>query len=217
MANGYDLGATPPPPGEVVTQMAGRGEPGMGGMLGAATNELSMLGQAEMSARIQQAEPLLIDLARQVQALAPDVNNLLTRFRGKVAPQSQVPQELPPSPGAAPAPGVGSMLPPGGAAAATPPPVPATPGGAIPSPAVAPAGAQATPTREGLMGLVQQIELLLPQIAAADPTLSADIQFFIARLRDEVPKAVEAQNTGTTQNLTPPPTDEMLTKIPVVA
>ena len=108
MANGYDLGATPPPPAETVAQLQrgavpGQGGGAMGGLFANAANQLSMQGQAELSANIARVEPLLTELARQAPGLAPDVNNLLTRLRGKSSAESEMAPELPPPTPAAPA------------------------------------------------------------------------------------------------------------------
>lgn len=75
----------------------------------------------------------------------------------------------------------------------------------------APGGVMPVSTTGGLMGLVQQAEMVLPQIASNDPSVAPDIQFFVARMREEVPKVLKGENPS----LTPPPTDEMMKSMPV--
>src|ERR1043166_5912200 len=56
---------------------------------------------------------------------------------------------------------------------------------------------------QGVTGIAMQLEVQLPAISSIDPTLAPQIQYFIAKMRDEVPK-VDAMLT---QNKTTAPTD----------
>lgn len=200
-----DIGMPPPPPSDVTAQMNQPSpmisEGGPGGMYGVQSLQIGM----ENTKRIMQLSPLLTELAKQVPALAPDINGLTIRLQGRM--QGATPMAgtsaLPPPPGA---------MPPGGA----PPFAMGAPGAMPPNPAMGPMGpmgampAAPVPTTAGVMGIAQQIELLLPQIATTDETLAPDINFFVARMREEVPKVIQ----GEQQDLTPPPTDQMMNKLP---
>lgn len=260
MASPIDVGMSPPPSTDVVSQMrptpgAEQASPlgggsGLGGMFGNQT----IMSSLETTKLIIQVAPLLVELAKMVPALAPDIGALAVRMKGRL---SGAPSGTPPDviggggqPGA-PAPQPGTPLPPGGpqpGAGVLPPPpaqpeaAPATPavqppapyafgapgappispagaptgqpppvGGMVPPPGAIPQGAP-VPTAAGVMGIVQQLELALPEIATKDASLAPDIQFFVARMREEVPKVIEGQ---TANNMTPPPTDQMLNRIPV--
>lgn len=141
-------------------------------------------------------ENLLSDLARDVPALAPDVDVLSTRLKAVTGPAAPAPPE-----GGAP-PG---LLGPGGPEGA-PGPVPGTeglpapiPGGpgqgpgfgnAVMGPEQVP---QSSPQPSG--GVLQkavQLELRLFKLAGKNPDLAQDIQFFVVRMREQVPKVHES-------------------------
>lgn len=230
-----DVGMTPPPPSDVGAMMK-PGPSDLGGMFGSMQGTQSMQATLEASAQIQQVAPLILEIARMVPALAPDAaglaQRLSARLQGQQLPPGQAgqpagplsPQVAQPGQGAAqpaPVPPPGLMPPDTGGGAPLPPEAAMgapTPGVGIqsagggfapaapPSPNVMPVA-----TTGGLMGLVQQAEMILPSIASADPSIAPDIQFFVARMREEVPKVIQGENPS----LTPPPTDEMMKSLPV--
>jgi len=188
----------------------------------------------EASARMTQVAPILLEIARMVPALAPDAQALGVRLASRVQGQQAPPGpssggSLSPSgpmAGGAPpmspgSPAAGLPPPPPGAGAAPPPEamsplsVPGVAAGIDGGIGMAPPAGPPIPntTSSGLMGYVQQAEVMLPQIAAADPSVAPDIQFFVARMREEVPKVVRGERSG----FNPPPTDEMLQSLPVTA
>lgn len=229
-----DVGMTPPPPSDVGAMMK-PGPSDLGGMFGSMQGSQSMQSSLEASAQIQQVAPLLLEIARMVPALAPDAAGLVQRLgarlqgqqlppgdmgqpSGPLSPQvaqpGQGPQPVPvPPPGLIPPPEMGGALPPeaGPPMPMGPPPpgIQAAGGGFAPAPPMGPV--MPVSTTGGLMGLVQQAEMMLPAIASADPSIAPDIQFFVARMREEVPKVVQ----GESPSLTPPPTDEMMKSLPV--
>lgn len=200
-----DIGMPPPPPTEVQAQMTNPPAPvissgGPGGMYGLE----SVMAGMDVTKRIMQLSPLLTELAKQVPALAPDINGLTIRLQGRMQ-------------GANPMAGTSALpVPPGTPMAgggAPPPFAMGAPGATPPNPAMASLGpmpAAPVPTSAGVMGIAQQIELILPQIATSDPTLAPDVNFFVARMREEVSKVIQGQPT----ELTPPPTEQMMNRLP---
>lgn len=80
--------------------------------------------------------------------------------------------------------------------------------GPVPPPAPMPQ----TGGTSGAMDLAMQIEMVLPKIAAKDATLGPDVQYFVAKMRQEVPKAVQGGNANVPSAA---PTDEMLKRLPI--
>lgn len=168
-----------------------------GGAPPAATNP-------DLTQKIQQVQPLLTTVARQVPALGPDVDRLNVELQSRMG---GLPAALA---------GLAGGPPPPAASAGAGPPVPAAgpvgPGG---SPPPGPPSMPAAPSTGGAMDTAMQIEMQLPPIGKEDPTLMPFIQGFIARMREEVPKVVQ----GDTEAVSPPPqvapNDSMLSKIPV--
>lgn len=221
-----DVGMTPPPPSDVGAMMK-PGPSDLGGMFGSMQGANSIQSSLEASQQIMQVAPLILEIARMVPALAPDAaglgQRLAARMQGQQVPPGQMgqpsgplsPQVAPPGAQPAPIPPPG-LVPPTdmGApmdAGAMPPPMGIQSAGMGISPALPPGPAMPVATTGGLMGLVQQAEMILPQIAANDPSVAPDIQFFVARMREEVPKVLQGQNPS----LTPPPSDEMMKSMPV--
>jgi hypothetical protein len=77
------------------------------------------------------------------------------------------------------------------------------------------------PQEQGIMDVAMQLEVLLPSIGADDPELLKDVQYFIARMREEVPKVASGDNAvdqfEALQRSSPAPTNEMLRSLPVNA
>jgi len=232
-----DVGMTPPPPSDVGAMMKS-GPSDLGGMFGSMQGAQSMQSTLEASAQIQAVAPLILEIARMVPALAPDAAGLAQRLSarlqgqqlppgqggqpaGPLSPQIATPGQGAAQPAPVPPPGLippgAEPLPPEAAAAGAPGPVPPPMGiqsagvGFAPAPPMGPAAPMPVSTTGGLMGLVQQAEMILPAIASADPSVAPDIQFFVARMREEVPKILQ----GESPSLTPPPTDEMMKAMPV--
>ena len=165
-------------------------------------------------------EGLMSDLARDVPALAPDVDLLLTKLKSTMPanlPAPPGPQAaLPPDPVGLPSPEAGGLT---GEAPPGPSPVPfgadQRPGpGALPGPqSAAPLGGpgpggplgmgsavmgpeqvpNASPQPAG--GVLQkavQLELKLFRLAGKNPDIAPDIQYFVVRMREQVPKVHES-------------------------
>lgn len=201
------------PPPEVLAQMqpAEQAPPGMGGAL--APPQAGPPGDPDML----MIEGLMSDIARDVPALAPDVDLLLTKLKASMPanlPAPPGPQgELPPEPVGLPSPEAGGLT---GEAPPGPSPVPfgadQRPGpGALPGPqSAAPEGPggplgmgsavmgpeqvpNASPQPAG--GVLQkavQLELKLTRLVGKNPDIAPDIQYFIVRLREQVPKVHES-------------------------
>lgn len=135
---------------------------------------------------------------------------------------------MPPNP-MAPAPMAGGGGPPPGMGAGMPPPapnmggMPLDPGMGSSFPPPGPAGPPALPPipqERGLMDVAMDLEVLLPSIGADDGTLLPDIQYFVARMRDEVPKVISGDTDDQYAALskhTGVPTDASLRSLPVMA
>lgn len=134
-----------------------------------------------------------------------------------------------PAPGPA-APGIGGPPPP--LAAAPPPPGPPGLGAPPVEPPPSPMGGMApqgpggpialpqVPPEQGLMDIAMQLEVKLPGIGSQDPTLLPEIQYFVAKMREEIPKALNGdQDTQASalQEGNPAPTDTSLKSIPSLA
>lgn len=175
----------------------------------------------ELTPKIIAVEPVLLQIARQVPALGPDVDRLNVELKSRMGglPDAMARMSAAPPPGGMPG---------------SPPltgttgmgPGPGGPGGIGPIAALAPAipGNAPSPVppmppdpaaNMGALDTAMQLEIKLPAIGQDDPTLMPYIQGFIARMREEVPKVVE----GDTEAVSPPqqaaPTESMLSKIPV--
>lgn len=212
-----DVGLAPPPPVDVASQMKPSTPPGGPG--GAdLSGILAMLGGGQappigpdLTPKIMQVQPVLLQIARQVPALGPDVDRLNVELKSRMG---GLPAALAGLAG-------GPPLPAGAPAGSGPPPMAAagTPMGAAgvsPMPAAAPAPlGPPPPTEMGAMDTAMQLEIQLPDIGKDDPTLMPYVQGFIARMREEVPKVVQ----GNTESVSPPPqtapNDQMMSKIPV--
>lgn len=140
--------------------------------------------------KIRQVMPLLENLADMAPELSPDIDKLGQSLVVKLGPSG--PPTAPPSVG--------------------PPQMqaPLLPGQPAPQPPEGPAPEmQGVP--QGVMGIAVQLEMLLPQIASADPSLGSVITGFLSKLRQEVPKILEGERNN---GMNPPPTDEMLARLP---
>lgn len=237
-----DIGMPPPPPADVAAQMRPPAEaaaPDLAGLLGGQ----AMMGGVDIALKVMTVEPLLSQLAREAPSLAPDVDQLLGEMKqrmsspgmgmasmgmglGGPAMGGQPPMGQSSPMGGAPAipgPDMGGGFPPAAppapiAAAAPPMPQPPEPisaqqpGGpiALPEP----------PQPMGLMDIAMQLEVQLPSIGADDPTLLKNIQYFVAKMREEVPKLLsgspETQAESMAKN-NPAPTDSMMNQLPVRA
>lgn len=165
-------------------------------------------------------ENLMSDIARDVPALAPDVDLLSTKIKAVTGPVAPAPPEgappgllAPGGPGGPPGPQEG--LPPepvglpvnGGAPSGAPggPPIPGPealpapiPGGPGQGPgfgAVLGPEQVTQPSPQPAGGVLQkavQLELRLFKLAGKNPDLAQDIQFFVVRMREHVPKVHES-------------------------
>lgn len=243
-----DLGLPPQPSADVLAQMQAQTPPGgQGGGVGAALGQMGQgFPSADITPKIIQAEPLLMQLARLVPQLALDTDRLLGEMKSRMTGMSSglaglagalgiggssPPPAAPPGnivPPAAFDPGAPPPFPPpgvpgtAGGAGASPGPMGAAPLAAPPAPQIAPVaqGLPPPPQETGVMDVAMQLEVLLPSIGADDGQLLPDIQFFIARMRDEVPKVLNQTADNQFESLqrnTPPPTDPMLKSLPVMA
>ncbi len=189
------------------------------------------------------ADQLLGEMKSRMGAPAVGIANLIGGMMGAGGqPSAGVPGMQPPAmPPAGPAaPGIGGPPPPLGASAG-PPPGPQPPMGGAPGPTgppemeapPAPMGQAApgtspggpislpqVPPEQGLMDIAMQLEVKLPAIGAKDPTLLPEIQFFVAKMREEVPKALnggQETQAAALQQGNPAPTDTSLKAIPSLA
>lgn len=196
--------------------MQGTTPAGGGGGLGqAAAMAAGAPPKPDITVKVMEVEPVLTAIARQVPALAPDVDRMLGEFKSRMGGSQLTPPGLAAEPTAAPsaAPPQGGV-PPGPAEG-----MPAGPAGTPPPPGQPGAGPLPAPPPEtsatmGLMDLSLQAEIALPSIAADDPTLAQTVTFFIARLREEVPKVLQGTSMSTDM---PPASDEMINeKLPTL-
>ena len=196
------------PPPEVLAQMQPeQAPPGMGGAL--APPQGGPPGDPDML----MIEGLMSDLARDVPALAPDVDLLLTKLKSTMpanlpAPPggSPVPfgadqrpgpgalpgpqSALPPDPVGLPSPEAGGLTGEGSAAPLGPDPGGPGMGSAVMGPEQVP---NASPQPAG--GVLQkavQLELKLFRLAGKNPDIAPDIQYFVVRMREQVPKVHES-------------------------
>lgn len=219
-----DIGTPPPPPPDVAAQMRPSPEPapdpmmmGLGGLLGQG----APMPSPDMVMKVMAVTPLITQLTMQAPVLAPAADNLMAEMKSRMAAPSMGlaalagpmlgggPQALPvggpPAPPSSPAAPADTMLP-------APSTGPAATGGPIAMPP--------PPPPMGLMDIAMQLEMQLPSIGASDATLLPAIQFFIAKMRDEVPRIVNADpktQADAMSDSNPAPTDGMLKQLPVVA
>ncbi len=207
-----DIGLPPPPPQDVASQLQpssgnGQGAPDLGTILAQLSQNLPDPLSADLTPKILEVQPLLSQLAAQVPAMGPDVDQLNVQLKSRMG---GLPSALAglnnqgPPPNVTPTPaGPGSMGPMDQGAPMNPqgPPMPPQ----MPT----------SPGPTGAMDTAMQLEVKLPAIGSDDETLMPYIQGFIARMREEVPKVV----SGETETINPPtqsaPTDSMLSQIPV--
>ncbi len=202
------------PPPEVLAQMRPQGQeqaPGMGAQLAPPQPGVAPAGDPDMLI----IENLMSDLARDVPALAPDVDLLTSRLKAVTGPVAPAPPEGappgllapggpggPPGPGpdalagAPPGPGGPPGLPGGPGTEELPAPIPGGPGQGpgfgnavmgpeqVTQPSPQPAG--------GVLQKAVQLELRLFKLAGKNPDLAQDIQFFVVRMREQVPKVHES-------------------------
>ncbi len=190
------------------------------------------------------ADQLLGEMKSRMGAPALGIANLIGGMMGAGGPSSGVPGMQPPGmppPGPA-APGIDGPPPPMGAAPPqggalgmeAPPPMGGVPpvgpegppppmGEAPPNPNGGPGGPIALPPpppEMGVMDVAMQLEVQLPGIGADDPTLLPEIQFFVAKMREEVPRALSGDQqtqAAALQQGNPAPTEASLKSIPSVA
>jgi len=168
--------------------------------------------QPDMTPAVLEVTPLLMQLAREVPAMGPDVDKLNVELQSRMG---GLPAGLAglSNQGGLPTAGVQTPLGPSmaGAIPPGPPQMPGQMAGAAP----AGPGAMPSPPPMGAMDIAMQLETKLPALANQDTTLMPYVQGFIARMREEVPKVV----SGETEAINPPqqmaPTESMLSKIPV--
>lgn len=227
---------SPPPPPDVAAQMQQSAPPmDIAALMGQLSGGQSMP-SADITMKVLQVEPLLGQVAMQAPVLAPSVDQLLGEMKSRMGGMAMAVAGMAgPAMGGAPGAMGPTMQPgapmPGGPPApmAVPPPVgaPAPIGAPVPMDAgmgeQGPGGPVMTPPPPppmGLMDLAMQLEIQLPAIGAADPTLLPNIQYFIAKMREEVPKIVNGtpddQMASMAKN-NQAPTDAMLKQLPVVA
>lgn len=176
------------PPPEILAQMRPQeaAPPGMGAQLAPPQPEAPAI-----DPEMLQIENLMSDLARDVPALAPDVDLLMMKL--KVVMPSPPPEGAPPGLLGAPGPGG----PPGAPGTeGLPAPIPGGPGQGpgfgnavlgpeqVTSPSPQPAG--------GVLQKAVQLELKLFKVASKNPDIAQDIQFFVVRMREAVPKVHES-------------------------
>lgn len=214
-----DIGMPPPPPPDVASQMKPSVPPmDLGALISQFAGQPGNAPTVDISGKVMQLEPSLTELALQAPALAPDVSSLMNELKSRMGGTAQgmanmvnpamsgpgVPPPAP-TPGAPPIASLGGM---------TPDPVASVGGPMAPMPPAATA-LPAVPEK-GVMDLAMDVEITLPEIGKDDPTLMPQIQHFIARMREEVPKVIEgSQNVDTTIN--PAPDDAMMKQMPVTA
>jgi hypothetical protein len=183
--------------------------PGMGAQLAPPAPAAAPAGDPDMLI----IENLMSDLARDVPALAPDVDLLATKLKSVTGPALPAPPEgappgllapggpggppgpqpdLPPEPVGMPSPGGA----PGPGPEGLPAPIPDGPGQGpgfgnailgpeqVVSPSPQPSG--------GVLQKAVQLELRLFKLAGKNPDLAQDIQFFVVRMREQVPKVHES-------------------------
>jgi len=142
-------------------------------------------------------ENLMSDIARDVPALAPDVDLLTARLKAVTGPVAPAPPEgAPPGLLAPGGPGGPPGLPGGPGTEELPAPIPGGPGQGpgfgnavlgpeqVTQPSPQPAG--------GVLQKAVQLELRLFKLAGKNPDLAQDIQFFVVRMREQVPKVHES-------------------------
>lgn len=192
----------PPLPAEVQAQMAGGppnpGQPpdqsgGIGSFLSGILGQDNVMSNLAAVRKTKQVMPLLDKLARMVPRLSQDIAEMEQTLSARAPGIAAGPGGPPNMGGPEALPGMPTS-PAMGAAALPPPPDQAN----IP---------------QGVMGVAVQLEVLLPQIASSDPSLQSQVEGFITHMRAEVSKVLEAQGGMTN----PPPTDEMLSQVPVTA
>lgn len=240
-----DVGVPPSPPPEVMSQMQpsiGSGQ-GIAQMMGGGGGGFPT---SDITPKVMNVEPLLNDLALEVPALAPDIDNLLAKMKAKMggvmagllgmaglggalgggmpgggalppemmAPDGGLPPEQP-LPGGMPsaAPPMGGGIPP------SPGPMDPMAAEMAAAPAVPTNAILPPPPEQGPMDIAIQLEAQLPSIAADDETLAQPIQYFIAKMREEVSKVLSGAQANQTDTLlkNPAPTNDMLKSIPVMA
>lgn len=224
----------PPPPSTDVASQMRPPAPGGGGFdLAALLGGATLGGGPDIAIQVMTVEPLLHQLAMEAPTLAPDVDQLLGEMKERMSGPGIGLAALagPAMMGGAP-PGMGqdpSMDP---AAVPAGPPAPMAsqppPMEGPPDPMMAPEPPQGggpislpePPPPMGLMDIAMQLEAQLPAIGAADPTLLQNIQYFVAKMRDEVSKIVSGSpdnQASSMQKNNPAPTDATINQLPVRA
>ncbi len=183
------------PPPEVLAQMRPQEQapPGMGAQLAPPQPGIAPAGDPDMLI----IENLMSDIARDVPALAPDVDLLTARLKAVTGPVAPAPPEgAPPGLLAPGGPGGPPGLPGGPGTEELPAPIPGGPGQGpgfgnavlgpeqVTQPSPQPAG--------GVLQKAVQLELRLFKLAGKNPDLAQDIQFFVVRMREQVPKVHES-------------------------
>lgn len=219
----------PPPSPDVASQMKSSQSHGgdLASLLGGGGMGMGAP-MADITMKVMELEPLLNQMALQAPVLAPSVDQLLGEMKSRMGGMAAGLAALA-GPGLGDAGAMGQMgAPPMGGAAppdpmmAAPPPGPQPPGPVQGPPQGGPGGPIAMPPMPptmGLMDIAMQLEVKLPSIGADDPTLLPNIQFFIAKMREEVPKVLDPSlDTQANKMLNnPAPTDATLRALPVVA
>lgn len=236
-----DIGLPPQPPPDVMAQMQGPGG-GAGGPGAALAQMGGAMPGTDITPKVMQAEPLLLQLARLVPSLAPDTDRLLGEMKSRITGMMTaglaglagmlgiggVPQMGGVPVGGAPAGGSPPVGPPApmapapmaGQDAGMPPPPQGPPPPMAPAVPVPPPALPQIPQERGLMDVAMDLEVLLPSIGADDGELLPDIQYFVARMRDEVPKVINGDTDDQFAALakhTSVPTDASLKSLPVTA
>lgn len=123
--------------------------------------------QVPGSEDMPEIESLMSDIARDVPGLAPDADLLMTKLKAEIPASEPGPQT-----------GFGNAV-------------------VGPAPAPGPEPVSNAQPAGGVLQKAVQLELKLVKLAAKNPNLAKDVQFFVVRMRDEVPKVHDSATPPT--------------------